>query len=316
VSPWGTSDSLSTKFTAQERDSNDTGLDFFQARYHASGQGRFLSADSLGASLANPADPQTWNQYAYVRNNPLAFVDPSGHQCVWDNGSYDSADDPESSGIGGCTAAGGTWFDPNTFQAPNGDWSAQPNQGLADQIANSQTGFTFLAEGTTQVDPMSATGVAFLNQMAMWQPTLEGTVNVLGAATAGVAALPAIAASGPAIGAAARSAAFGPAAGRVFWSGAGAASAATRWAITYSGSTLEMTPAGRALSLISETALSLGADWSYVRPLWVAASTEFASGAEGPVMLFTGTSVSPASIWLNVELPTLVGTGATIVPGR
>lgn len=27
----------------------------------------------------NPTDPQSYNRYAYVRNNPLKYVDPSGH---------------------------------------------------------------------------------------------------------------------------------------------------------------------------------------------------------------------------------------------
>ncbi len=30
---------------------------------------------NLGADLL---DPQSWNAYAYVRNNPLALVDPMG----------------------------------------------------------------------------------------------------------------------------------------------------------------------------------------------------------------------------------------------
>jgi uncharacterized protein RhaS with RHS repeats len=41
-------------------------------------QGRFVSPDPLGMMVANPADPQQWNLYAYVRNNPLAYVDPTG----------------------------------------------------------------------------------------------------------------------------------------------------------------------------------------------------------------------------------------------
>lgn len=40
--------------------------------------GRWLSPDPAGLSAANPANPQTWNRYAYVGGNPLSFADPSG----------------------------------------------------------------------------------------------------------------------------------------------------------------------------------------------------------------------------------------------
>jgi len=39
-------------------------------------QGRFTSPDSYFGLRSNP---QTLNLYAYVQNNPLAFVDPTGH---------------------------------------------------------------------------------------------------------------------------------------------------------------------------------------------------------------------------------------------
>ncbi len=54
------------------------GLDFFGARYTMSAQGRFSSVDpdiSLGLHLS---DPQGWNGYAYGRNNPLKYTDPTG----------------------------------------------------------------------------------------------------------------------------------------------------------------------------------------------------------------------------------------------
>jgi RHS repeat-associated protein len=73
---FGQDASVNQKFTGQERD-QETNLDFFQARFMSSLQGRFLSADPFSAG-ADLSDPQSWNGYAYVRGNPLALVDPSG----------------------------------------------------------------------------------------------------------------------------------------------------------------------------------------------------------------------------------------------
>jgi len=69
------------KFTGYERDS-ETGLDFAQGRYYNPSGGRFTSPDPL-LSSSRPSDPQSWNKYSYVRNNPLNRVDPSG---LWDWG--------------------------------------------------------------------------------------------------------------------------------------------------------------------------------------------------------------------------------------
>jgi RHS repeat-associated protein len=65
------------KFDAKERDI-ETGLDFFGARYFSSMQGRFTSADPIFFQKEMPADPQRFNLYAYVRNNPLKYIDPKG----------------------------------------------------------------------------------------------------------------------------------------------------------------------------------------------------------------------------------------------
>ncbi|NLV29673.1 MAG: RHS repeat protein [Acidobacteria bacterium] len=63
------------KFTGKERD--ETGLDYFLFRNYSGAQGRFLSPDpaNFGARVANP---QSWNAYSYVLNNPLRYVDPFG----------------------------------------------------------------------------------------------------------------------------------------------------------------------------------------------------------------------------------------------
>jgi RHS repeat-associated protein len=42
--------------------------------------GRWLSPDPAGNYVADPNDPQTWNLYAYARNNPMTFTDPTGRR--------------------------------------------------------------------------------------------------------------------------------------------------------------------------------------------------------------------------------------------
>ena len=69
-------DGARQKFTLKERD-NETGLDFFGARYYRSTQGRFISPDRL-LSSGHLENPQTWNRYPYTLNNPLTLVDPTG----------------------------------------------------------------------------------------------------------------------------------------------------------------------------------------------------------------------------------------------
>jgi RHS repeat-associated protein len=49
----------------------------FPAREY-SVQGRWPSPDPAGISSTCPKDPQTQNRYAYVRNNPITYTDPTG----------------------------------------------------------------------------------------------------------------------------------------------------------------------------------------------------------------------------------------------
>ncbi|MCL4266743.1 MAG: RHS repeat-associated core domain-containing protein [Anaerolineae bacterium] len=68
-------------FTGQ-RENMELGLLYYNARYYVPGLGRFASADTI---VPNPADPQSYNRYSYVRNSPLNFTDPSGHsECDMD----------------------------------------------------------------------------------------------------------------------------------------------------------------------------------------------------------------------------------------
>ena len=75
---FGVADGNRKKFTGYERDT-ETGLDYAQARYYSSGHGRFTSPDPFQGS-ASVGSPQTFNRYAYVGNNPVNAVDPTGLQ--------------------------------------------------------------------------------------------------------------------------------------------------------------------------------------------------------------------------------------------
>ncbi len=68
------------KFTGKEWD-YESSLDYFGARYFSPAQGRFTSPDEP-FNDQEPSDPQSWNLYSYVRNNPLRNVDPSGQDCI------------------------------------------------------------------------------------------------------------------------------------------------------------------------------------------------------------------------------------------
>jgi len=72
-------DGMRQQFTAQER-GLETNLDYFNARYYLSTQGRFTSPDPFGGS-GFVSVPQSWNKYTYVLNRPFVFTDPTGE--IW-----------------------------------------------------------------------------------------------------------------------------------------------------------------------------------------------------------------------------------------
>jgi RHS repeat-associated protein len=76
---WTSTNQSPVNFTGQRRDP-ESGLDDFTARYFGSSLGRFMSPDN--GLDQNRDNPQSWNLYEYVRNNPVNAVDPSGRLTI------------------------------------------------------------------------------------------------------------------------------------------------------------------------------------------------------------------------------------------
>src|SRR6266850_7457024 len=56
------------------------------ARYYGSSLGRFQSPDPVRDS--SPDNPQSWNKYTYVRNNPVLLTDPDGRTVTIDKKKF------------------------------------------------------------------------------------------------------------------------------------------------------------------------------------------------------------------------------------
>ena len=52
------------------------GLYYLNARYYNPEDGRFMTEDSYSGEIMNP---ETGHLYVYCANNPVNYVDPSGH---------------------------------------------------------------------------------------------------------------------------------------------------------------------------------------------------------------------------------------------
>jgi len=69
-------------FTDQNQDTVKNGwssnLYDFMLREYRTAHGRWTSPDPAGLGAVNPANPQSWNRYSYVVNNPTGLIDPLG----------------------------------------------------------------------------------------------------------------------------------------------------------------------------------------------------------------------------------------------
>ncbi|MFA6957339.1 MAG: RHS repeat-associated core domain-containing protein [Thermoanaerobaculia bacterium] len=81
--PDGETEGERLKFTGHERDNRDgvaSQLDYMHARYYNPNLGRFLSVDPVLDQKSAAKNPQRWNRYSYVSNNPVNKIDPDGRE--------------------------------------------------------------------------------------------------------------------------------------------------------------------------------------------------------------------------------------------
>jgi RHS repeat-associated protein len=97
------------EFTGDEQDA-ETALAHTLFRQYSSSIGRWMTPDPAGLAAVDPTNPQSWNRYAYVLNNPINFIDRSGPGCSYftdDSNEIESVD--YNSSQSECDATGGSY---------------------------------------------------------------------------------------------------------------------------------------------------------------------------------------------------------------
>jgi RHS repeat-associated protein len=107
---WGTAPTA-YRFTGQRLEES-LGLYYYRARWYDPALGRFVQPDPI---VPSPGDPQQLNRFAYARNNPLKYTDPTGHwlETAWDIANiiwdiYEVRRDPSLLNIGALVLDVGT----------------------------------------------------------------------------------------------------------------------------------------------------------------------------------------------------------------
>jgi RHS repeat-associated protein len=126
-----------------------TSLLDFPARRYSPSQGRWISPDPLGVGAVTQTNPQSWNRYAYVLNNPAAFIDPMGLEedvcddestVCFDGFSGDGGDDGGGGAPPDCNAPDTACVNGNPPSCDPSDTTCQvQNPGISQPIPGSPT---------------------------------------------------------------------------------------------------------------------------------------------------------------------------------
>ena len=118
-------------------------LDYFMFRRYSPSQGRRISPDPAGLAAVDPTNPQSWNRYAYVTNNPLALVDPfnsaNAQTCTY---AHDDLVRIASANCGSAWTQSYSYFDVFGNLTQSGTYSFLPTYDPATNRMNSLGGHT------------------------------------------------------------------------------------------------------------------------------------------------------------------------------
>ena len=149
------------QFTGQRKEDASLGsLYDYGARFYSPVLGRFLSADTI---VPSPANPQSLNRYSYVLNSPLKYTDPNGHYppqppCFWCNKEFGNV--ANWPGWAKNIVSVGCFLTIGCHVDENGDIKGPTKQEYLESVANSGGGLAYPAmavapevsalQGTTQ----------------------------------------------------------------------------------------------------------------------------------------------------------------------
>lgn len=112
---------------------------YYSARYYDAVLGRFISADTI---VPNAGNSQNLNRYSYVENNPVKYVDPSGH----DEDILGIVND-FAVGFVGESIRNNFWFLPQAQEA----LEVQSGESVAMTVGRTAADFAIIFQGVSEI---------------------------------------------------------------------------------------------------------------------------------------------------------------------